>query len=92
MRITHLTWKLEPPCCVCMPCVLCVVCFTPSSLAGNGTDGFFIDGGDKKMVFGVGDSNRAAALTEAAAATGGAEADIKLVSVKAQERGKLPRT
>ncbi len=74
-----------------MLCVLCVVCFTPSSLAGNGDEGFVVEGGDETP-FGVGSSDRAAALTEAAAATGGAEADIKLVSVKAQERGKLPRT
>ena len=75
-----------------MPCALCVVCFTPSSLAGNGNKGFFIKGGDEETVFGVGVSDRAAARKEAAAATGGAEADIKLGSVAAQERGKLPRT
>ncbi len=75
-----------------MPCVLCVVCFTPSSLAGNGNKGFFLKGGDGTTVFGVGVSDRGAALTEAAAATGGAEADIELVAVAAQERGKLPRT
>ena len=75
-----------------MLCMLCVVCFTPSSLAGNGTDGFFIEGGNEEMVFGVGDSDRDAARTEAAAATGGAEADIKLVSKAARKRGKLPRT
>ena len=75
-----------------MPCVLCVLCFTPSSLAGNGTDGFVVEGGDEEMVFGVGDSNRAAARNEAAAATGCAAAVIKLKSVTAQKRGKLPRT
>ncbi len=75
-----------------MPCVLCVLCFTPSSLAGNGNKGFVIKGGDAKTVFGVGDSNRAAARNEAAAATGCAEAVIKLKSVTAQMRGKLPRT
>ena len=75
-----------------MLCVPCVLCFTPSSLAGNGNKGFVIKGGDEEMVFGVGDSNRAAARNEAAAATGCAEADIKLKSVAAQKRGKLPRT
>ena len=75
-----------------MLCMLCVVCFTPSSLAGNGTDGFFLKGGDEETVFGVGNSDRAAARKQAAAATGVAEADIELVSVAAQERGKLPRT
>ena len=69
-----------------------MLCFTPSSLAGNGTDGFFVKGGDEKKVFGVGNSDRAAARTEAAAATGVAEADIKLKSVAGQKRGKLPRT
>ena len=73
-----------------MLCMLCVVCFTPSSLAGDGDKGFVIEGGDG-TVFGVG-LTRAAALTEAKAATGVAEADIELVSVAAQERGKLPRT
>ncbi len=70
------------------------LCFTPSSLAGNGTDGFFLKGGDEETVFGVGNSDRrgAAARKQAAAATGVAEADIELVSVAAQERGKLPRT
>ena len=74
-----------------MLCVLCVVCFTPSSLAGDGDEGFVIDGGDDGAVYGVG-SNRAAALTEAVAATGGGEAVIKLKSVAARKRGKLPRT
>ena len=73
-----------------MPCVLCVVCFTPSSLAGDGDKGFVVEGGDG-TVFGVG-LTRAAALIEAAAATGGGEADIRLTSVAAQKRGKLPRT
>ena len=74
-----------------MLCVLCMLCFTPSSLAGNGNKGFVIKGGDG-TVFGVGDSDRDAALTEAKAATGGAEADFEVKSVAAQERGKLPRT
>ena len=73
-----------------MLCVLCVVCFTPSSLAVDGDKGFVVQGGDG-TVFGVG-LTRAAALTEAAAATGVAEADIELTSVAAQKRGKLPRT
>ncbi len=67
-----------------------MLCFTPSSLAVDGDKGFVIEGGDG-TVFGVG-LTRAAALTEAAAATGGEEADIELKSVAAQERGKLPRT
>ena len=73
-----------------MLCVLCMLCFTPSSLAGNGIDGFVVEGGDG-TVFGVG-LTRGAALIEAAAATGGGEAEIELTSVAAQKRGKLPRT
>ncbi len=74
-----------------MPCVLRVVCFTPSSLAGNGEEGFVVEGGDG-TAFGVGSSDRAAALAEAKAATGGGDTDITLVSVAARKRGKLPRT
>ena len=73
-----------------MPCALCVVCFTPSSLAGDGDEGFVIVGGDG-TVYGVG-SSRAAALTEVEAATGGGVDVIKLKSVAAQKHGKLPRT
>ncbi len=69
-----------------------MLCFTPSesSLAGDGDKGFVVEGGDG-TVFGVG-LTRAAALIEAAAATGGGEADIRLISLAAQKRGKLPRT
>ena len=68
-----------------------LVCVHAWSLAGNGDEGFVVKHGDG-TAFGVGSSDRAAALAEAMAATGGGDTDITLVSVAARKRGKLPRT
>ena len=59
----------------------------PSSLAGDGKDGFVVKRGGDKRVFGEG-LTRAAALVEVAAVAGGGQ-PVTLVSKAARESGKL---
>ena len=68
-------------------CLRAIAMPHPSSLAGDGKDGFVVKRGGDKRVFGEGLS-RAAALVEVKAATG-VDQPVELVSVARRKNGKL---
>ncbi len=68
-------------------CLRAIAMPHPSSLAGDGKDGFVVKRGGDKRVFGEG-LTRAAALVEVAAVAGGGQ-PVELVSVARRKNGKL---